>query len=137
MDSGYRSSPVCRTKSKPRKHGVCEVFSCPKSRFGLYFGPYLGKSVVGSPVYIAPTDFSWCVVCALSCFFPLNDIRYDIARSALALREVMAVSCHKYQIKYQRNIKMQWLVRYSPILLSMELYLRETTLIRRLPTAKT
>ncbi len=95
MDSGYRSSPVCRTKPKPRKHGVCEVFSCPKSRFGLYFGPYFGKSFGGSPVYRAPTDFCLGVIWVLDCIITLKHIRHNIARSALAFRKVMAVSRHR------------------------------------------
>ena len=33
IDPENDSSPVCRTKSKPRKHGVCEVFCCVKIHF--------------------------------------------------------------------------------------------------------
>ena len=63
------SSPVCRTKSKPRKHGVCEVFSCPKSRFGLYFGPYWGKTLSGDCADERSPEF--CLGVSLLLFFSM------------------------------------------------------------------
>ena len=59
------------------------------------FWTLLGKSVGGSPVYRAPTDFCLGVIWVLASFFPLDDICHYIARSALALREVMTVSRHR------------------------------------------
>ena len=53
------------------------------------------KDIGGSPVYRAPADFCLGVIWVLASFFPLNDLRHDIACSAFALRKVMTVSRHR------------------------------------------
>ena len=78
---------------KPRKHDVCEVFCYPKSPFGLYFGPYFGKTVGGRPVCGGSRRFFLCFICALPRILPFKHICHDIARSSFALRKVMRVRC--------------------------------------------
>jgi hypothetical protein len=46
-------------------------------------------------VYRAPADFWLGIIWVLASFFPLDYLRHNIARSALALREVMTVSRHR------------------------------------------
>ena len=59
------------------------------------FWTFLGKTLSGDCADERSPEFCPGVIWVLACFFTLNDLRHNIARSALALSEVMTVSRHR------------------------------------------